>query len=82
MRNSNPFIDVFIIAVGLFYIGFNLYKDKINSTSDLKEIRGTVQYYSFIEDQGARTHTYSYYIYLNEYLKPFQITADMADKFD
>ena len=82
MRNSNPFLDIIIIAVGIFYIGFNLYKDKVNSISDLKEIRGTVQNYSFIEDKGYRNDTYSYYIYLNEYLKPFQITADMVGKFD
>jgi len=82
MRNSNPFYDIIFIAVGIFYIGFNLYKDKVNSISDLKEIRGTLYYYSFTEDKGYRNHTYSYYIYLNEYLKPFQITADMAGKFD
>ena len=82
MRNSNPFIDITIIAAGLFYIVFNLYKDKVNSTSHLKEIRGTIQYYSFEEDKGYRSHTYSYYIYLNEYLKPFQITADFVDWFD
>ena len=82
MRNSNPFIDIIIVAAGLFFIGLNLNKDKVNSTSDLKEIKGTVQYYSFIEEKEGRNHTYSYYIYLNEYIKPFQITADIVDWFD
>jgi len=82
MRNSTPFLDIIIIATGLFFIGFNLHKDKVKSTSDLKEVKGTVQYYSFIEDKEGRSHTYDYYIYLNEYLKPFQIIADYADWFD
>ena len=82
MRNSNPFIDITIILAGLFFIGHYFYKDNVNSISDLKEIKGTVQYYSFKEDKGGRSHTYNYYIYLNEYLKPFQITADIVDWFN
>ena len=82
MRNSNPFLDIFIILVGLFFIGHDLYKDKVSSTSDLKEINGTIQNYSFIENRGLKNHTYSYYIYLNEYLTGFQISADFVDWFD
>ncbi len=82
MRNSNPFLDIFIILIGFFFIGHNLYKDKISSTSDLKEINGTIQNYSFVENRGLRNHTYSYYIYLNEFVNGFQITADFVDWFD
>ena len=82
MRNSNPFLDIFIVFVGLFFIGHDLYKDKVNSTSDLKEINGTIQNYSFVENRGLKNHTYNYYIYLNEYLNGFQISADFVDWFD
>jgi len=81
MRKTNPFIDIFIILVGLFFLGHYFYKDKITSISDLKEIKGTVQNYSFEEDRGGRSTTYSYYIYLNEYLIGFQISAKFIDWF-
>ena len=82
MRNSNPFLDIFIILVGLFFIGHDMYKDKVSSTSDVKEINGTVRNYSFVENRGLKNHTYSYYIYLNEYVNSFQVTADFVDWFD
>jgi hypothetical protein len=82
MRNSNPFIDIFIILVGLFFIGYDFYKDKVRSTSDLIEINGTVQNYSFDKNISIRSTTYSYFIYLKEYSCGFQISADFVDLFD
>ncbi len=82
MRNSNPFLDIFIILIGLVFIGHDLYKDKVSSTSDLKAVNGTLRNYSFVENKGFKTHTYRYFIYLNEFLNCFQISADFAERFD
>ena len=82
MRNSNPFIDIFLILIGLVFIGFNFYKDKVSSTSDLIEINGTVQNYSFDKNINIRSTTYNYFIYLKEYSCGFQISADHVDLFD
>lgn len=82
MRRTNPFIDFILIAVGLFFIGDYLFKDKINSIADLQEVNGTVQDYSFVENRGFRSHTYNYYIFLNEYPNRFQIVADFIPDFN
>lgn len=82
MRESNPFLDIFLMLIGLVSVGFYLCKDKISSPSDLAEINGTLRNYSFVEHRNFRSHTYEYYIYLNEYSTGFQIGANHVDWFD
>jgi len=82
MKNNSPFLDYSIIVIGLIFVCQYFYKDKVCSMSDLVEIAGSVNNYSFQEIRGIKTHTYNYYINLNEYSNRFQISADLADWFN
>jgi len=73
---------IFCVIIGFVFLGFFLTKDKVDSKSDLVEINGTLQNFSFTEHNGYKSHTYSYFIYLREYNSKFQIIADFIDYFN
>lgn len=81
MKNNSKFIDYLLIIAGLIFVVFYISKDKVNSLTDLIDVQGVVNNYSFEEYHGSRSHTYSYYIYLNEYQNNFQICAEFVDRF-
>ncbi len=72
---------VFISFLGLFFIGYYIFKGNVNSTKDLIEINGTLKDYSFQDGSGIRNHTHIYYIYLANYKNSFKIPADFLECF-
>jgi len=72
---------VFISFLGLFFIGYYIFKVNVNSTKDLIEIKGTLKDYSFQDGSGIRNHTHSYYIHLDNYKNSFKIPADFFECF-
>jgi hypothetical protein len=72
----------FMIIVGFLFLGWYFLKDKVKSKSDIVEIRGSLRDYSFAENEGLRNHTFSYFLYFNNYNNRFQISADIIDYFN
>ena len=69
------------IILGVFLLGFFLTRDKVESKSDLIEVNGTLQDYSFTKRYENKHNSYSYYIFFREYNSTFQIIADFIDDF-
>ena len=69
------------IILGIFLLGFFLTRDKVESKSDLIEVNGTLQDYSFTKRYENKHNSYYYYIYLREYNTAFKIIADFVDDF-
>ena len=70
------------MLVGVFCIGFFIFKDKVKTKSDLIEVEAQLSNFSFHEYKGLKNHTYKYFLYFNDYNNRFQIIADFIDYFD
>lgn len=81
-KNNNLLIYIAAIGFGLCCISHYLFKDKVDSKSDLMAINGQLYDYSFKENRGLKRHTFDYNIYLKEYGNRFQISADLVDWFN
>lgn len=83
MRKLSDFNSRFfyIAFIGIFFIGYYIFKGNVRSSKDLIEVAGTLKDYSFIDSDGYRNRTHSYYIYLDKYRNSFKIPADFLECF-
>jgi len=73
---------IFILS-GIFFVGYFLLKDRVDSKSDLVEINNAVvDDFSFTENRGIRNHTFWYYLTLRPYKCEFQIMAGFNYLFE
>ncbi|WP_164721411.1 hypothetical protein [Maribacter sp. MJ134] len=69
-----------LFAVGCFYMHFD--KPKLNSKTDLINVTGIVQNYSFIDNSGWRSDGKRYIFKFMDYENDFQISANHINLFD
>lgn len=69
-----------LFAVGCFYMHFD--KPKLNSKTDLTNVNGIVENYSFIDDLGWRSDGKRYIFKFRDYENDFQISANHINLFN
>ena len=82
LNNKKLLLATFSMIVGLIFLGHFLLKEKIDSKSDLVDVKATLRDFSFGEYHGYGRHIQSYYLFLDRYNNKFQIAADFVDYFD
>lgn len=67
-------ITFIVMAIFTFFMYGN--KDRPTNEENLVELSGTINSYSFQRQRGHKGFVKIYYIWLNEYQKPFQVAAN------
>jgi len=82
LKDTKLSASTILMLVGLFVIGFYLFKDKVKTKDDLIEVKAKLSNFSFHEYKGFRNNSFQYFLYFNDYNNKFQIVADFIDYFD